>query len=205
MASPETPLLTRVVLAENWPAGWLMLSAAGRLIVPSGATDDLCGKNGWAGRRRAMRRIVEGLPPNTDLRRAAMLLAANPADPADCAEIAEMLAAELPKHSLAEAADAARSWRRLADGYGDRGQEDPIRASRSAAHFLPSPQPENGEVSTDNTAPSPAELSEAPILDDWEWVEAPDLQWRVRGVVSGSAKFGRVGHHDVSRQPDKLE
>ncbi len=83
----------------------------------------------------------------TDLWQAARLLSANPADPADCAEIAEMLAGELPKHALTEAAaDAVRSWRRLADGYGDRRQEDPIRAARSAAHFLPSPQPENEEV-----------------------------------------------------------
>ncbi len=43
-------------------------------------------------------------------------------------------------------------------------------------------------MSADKTAPSPAELAAAAIIDDWDWVAA-DLQWRVRGIVSGSTKF----------------
>lgn len=196
MASPETPLLTRVALAANWSAAWLVMRADSAWTTPAGITDDLCGKNGWAGRRRAMRRIAEGLQGrgNQDLLKAARLLAADPADPIECREIAAHLGGELSQHNLTDAAaNAIRGWTRLADGFGNPREEDPIKAAHAAAmtFFAPS-MPDGGEqlIKYSNTAPASTELATAAILDDWEWIEILGAnEWCVRGLVFGSKKF----------------
>jgi hypothetical protein len=131
MASPETPLLTAIALSDCWSAGWLLLRSASDWQPPAEITDELCGKYGWLGRRAAMRRIAGELSGNADpnLRRAAKLLAADPADADACREIAEMLTEELYRHNLTDAAaDAIKGWGALARGLGDAAEPDPIKA-----------------------------------------------------------------------------
>jgi hypothetical protein len=183
MASPETPLLTAIALSDCWSAGWLLLRSASDWQPPAEITDELCGKYGWLGRRAAMRRIAGELSGNADpnLRRAAKLLAADPADAEVCREIAEMLTEELYRHNLTDAAaDAIKGWGALARGLGDAAEPDPIKAARLAYEATLGRRPAVQD------APSPEES--APVLDDWELIEFPGHR-AVRGMISGSVKY----------------
>ena len=184
MATAEPPLLTRVALSECWSEGWLLLRSAGTWPAPQDVTDDLCGKHGWAGRRRAMHQIADSLAGHEDpgLWRAARLLATEPNNPAACRDIADMLAAELSQHDRIEAAaDIIKGWKLLSENWFETVDNDPIKASRLAADIsramgLPS--------CVDSS--SPDEYADAIVVDDWEFVEIPGSKYRaVRGVISG--------------------
>jgi hypothetical protein len=177
MASTQTPLLTRVALAANWQAGWLVLHAAGGW--PAEATkrlpelqDDIVGKRGWLGRRQAMRTLQRAFlaAECRDLHSAGRLLGVSPTNQQTCAEIAQMLSDEMIMHDDPTVSGLIRGWARLAEGCCIV-EGDPILAARDAA---------NGEIeftASDVTAsdgvapasePTPEELEQSPILDDWD-------------------------------------
>ena len=204
MASPKTPLLTRVALADDWPAGWLRLlsadgwpPAASALLSKIG--DEIAGKRGWVGRRVAMRKLsAEFLKEDCiGLYRGAILLATDPARSDQCAAIAWRLQDELREHSLGGVVrEVIIGWAALADGFAV-DEHDPIKAARLAA---------TGEhklriVEAQPAAPSdPVELAGAPIFDDWELLEMPGSTSRsASGVVSGSIKYADGQNHTTKQ------
>jgi ATPase family associated with various cellular activities (AAA) len=185
VASPETPLLTAIALSADWSSGWLRLRSAGTWPSPPDVTDDICGKHGWAGRRRALTAIAASFVGNEDpnLWRGAKILAADPADPASCREITEMLVAELSQHNRTEAAaDVIKGWDQLGQGFQIVGDEDPIKAAHNAAAYV-----HLKAAKTSPEPPSPEELAAGAILDNWEIIEVGGSR-AVRGAISGSDK-----------------
>lgn len=194
MASPETPLLTRVALAENWQAGWLVLHGAAHWpaeamrLLPD-MQDNIEGKRGWIGRRHAMHTLQQAFL-YAECRAhycAARLLGVSPTNQQTCAEIAQMLSDEMIMHNYGPTVSGLiRGWARLAEGCCIV-EGDPIKAARDAA---------GGEIeftASDVTAsddvvppPTPEEVAAAPILDDWEWGDIEGALYRnVRGLISG--------------------
>ena len=140
MASPRTPLLTRVALPEDWQAGWAILqSEPGWPTVATARLpelqDDIAGKRGWIGRRQAMRTLQPAFlsADCQDHYRAASLLGVSPANEQTCDKVRQMQDDEMRLHNLTEsAADALRGWAALADGCCIV-EGNPIVAARNAA------------------------------------------------------------------------
>src|ERR1035437_3628569 len=111
MASPETPLLTRIALTADWDAGYaLLLDELGWPPAAMGLHEeiavDIARSHNWDGRRLAMRRLEMEFnnAGALELYRGAFLLATDPAYGPDCSEIASRLSAEMSLHNLTEAA-----------------------------------------------------------------------------------------------------
>lgn len=200
VASPKTPILTRVALTDCWSAGWLLLRAAEpwpqmALDLLSEVGDDIVGKRRWIGRRRAMRLLAEVLHECgcTDLAAAAQLMATDPSNAEACREIAQMLAAELKRHNIGDiVAPVISGWSALAHGWSV-DEKDPIKAARAAYEGEREYRLSGGKAeSFPPGAPAPEELAESAVLDDWETIPILGSAGRrcARGLVSGSKKAG---------------
>jgi hypothetical protein len=196
VASPKTPLLTRVALADDWSAGWLMLRtaegwppAALKLLTEFGT--NLLGKRGWVGRRHEMRRIAAALAAagQIELARAAKLLSTDPENADACREIADMLSKEMALHSIGDIVGPVISgWAALGDGWSV-DEHDPIKAALDAGVGEREYRLTGGKARSapSDVVPTPEELSKAAIIDNWDFIEfSGPSRLAVRGSVSGS-------------------
>ena len=191
MASPETPLLTRIALTADWDAGYaLLLDEPGWPPAAMGLHEeiavDIARSHNWDGRRLAMRRLEMEFnnAGALELYRGAFLLATDPAYGPDCSEIASQLTAEMSLHNLTEAAaDVIKGWTALSEDCLN-SEEDPIKASHLAAKAAAEYAAARAEF---KPVPTSDELAAAPIIDNWESVQLwlrPE-RWSIRGIVSG--------------------
>jgi hypothetical protein len=191
MASPETPLLTRIALTADWDAGYaLLLDEPGWPPAAMGLHEeiavDIARSHNWDGRRLAMRRLEMEFnnAGALELYRGAFLLATDPAYGPDCSEIASRLSAEMSLHNLTEAAaDAIKGWAALSEGCPNT-EEDPIKAAHAAAKAAAEYEQARADF---KPVPTSDELAGAAIIDNWESVQLwlrPE-RWSIRGIISG--------------------
>jgi hypothetical protein len=191
MATPQTPLLTRIALRPDWYSGYAcLLNEPGwppaAIALQAEIRSDIDGKYRWPNRRHAMCRLAGAFNDGEahDLHGGATLLATDPSYGPDCAEIAGRLSAEMAQHNLTEAAaDVIKGWAALADGCPNT-EEDPIMAAHMAAKAAAEYVAARADF---KPMPTSDELANAPIIDDWESVQLwlrPE-KYSIRGLVSG--------------------
>ena len=190
MASPKTPLMTRIALTADWYSGYACLMdepgwpPAVAAIHEEHAVDIARSRN-WDGRRCAMGRLAAAFlgADAGELYRGAALLATDPTHGSDCSEIASHLSAEMSQHSLTEAASAViKGWAALAEGCPN-SEEDPIKASHQAAKAATEYEQARADF---KPVPTSDELAASAVIDNWEslqlWLR-PE-RWSIRGIVS---------------------